>query len=247
MTPFYEDAAVTLFHGDCCEVMVGIGAVDHVITDPPFTQRTSEKSRSGAIGDGYVGIRDRRIGFDGVDGQESDLAAAFVSVARRWVVVFCAVEQIGRYAHGAGDTWVRGTVWHRTNSAPQFTGDRPGQACEGIAIMHRAGRKRWNRGGTSLLYIGPTINSVGESGRGTPHPTVKPSWLMEAIVSDFTDEGELILDPFAGSGTTLVAAKKLGRRAIGIELNEQYCEVAARRLSIRFEHMDGGLFSEARR
>jgi site-specific DNA-methyltransferase (adenine-specific) len=60
---------------------------------------------------------------------------------------------------------------------------------------------------------------------------VKPAWLMAAIVADFTDAGETILDPFMGSGTTLAAAKRIGRKAIGIERQEQYCEVAARRLS----------------
>lgn len=227
MTPYYADDAVRLYHGDCLESLPR--PVDHVITDPPFTQRTSEKSRSGAIGDGYVGIRDRRIGFDGIDGQEGELVALFLA-ANRWVIAFCALEQIGAYAAAAGPAWVRGTVWHRTNSAPQFTGDRPGQACEGIAIMHREGRKRWNRGGTSLLYVGPTVNAVSDQDRGTGHPTAKPLWLMVAIVADFTDEGETILDPFAGSGTTGVAAKLNGRKAILIEKNERYCEIAAKRL-----------------
>jgi hypothetical protein len=230
--PYYTDAAVTIYHGDCRDVLPTLGMVDHVITDPPFTQRTSEKSR-GCRDGSFVFTGDenrRRIDFDGIDGREGELAASFLQSALRWVIVFCAVEQIGAYADASADCWVRGTVWHRTNSAPQFTGDRPGQACEGIAIMHRKGRKRWNRGGSSLLYVGPTINSCGDPDRGTAHPTVKPQWLMASIVLDFTDASETVLDPFAGSGTTLLAAKRLGRKAIGIELNEKYCEVAANRL-----------------
>lgn len=229
MTPYYADEAVTLYHADCREVLPTIEAVDHVITDPPFTQRTSENSRSGGAGFGMVS--DRVIAFDGVDGMEAELAGLFLAVSGRWVVVFCALEQLGRYADAAGDAWIRSTVWHRTNSAPQFTGDRPGQSCEGIAIMHRSGRKRWNRGGASLFYDGPTVNSIRDKDRGTAHPTVKPGWLMSSMVCDFTDPGETILDPFAGSGTTLVAAKRLGRKAIGIEREEKYCEVAAKRLA----------------
>jgi hypothetical protein len=229
--PYYEDSAVTLYHGDCREILPASGQVDHVISDPPFTQRTSEKARSGRLdGRAFVDVTKRQIGFDGIDGLEPWLAGAALDAARRWVVLFCAMEQLGTYSAAAGDAWVRGTVWHRTNSAPQFTGDRPGQSCEGIAVMHRSGRKRWNRGGTSLFYEGPTVNSVGDGDRGTAHPTVKPQWLMAAIVADFTDPGDLILDPFGGSGTTAVAAKRLGRRCILIEREEKYCEVAANRL-----------------
>lgn len=227
--PYYEDAAVRLYLGDCREILPTLEAVDHVITDPPFTQRTSENARSG--GPAFGMVSDRTVSFDGIDGLERELAASFLSSAQRWVITFCALEQLGRYADAAAEQWVRGTVWHRTNSAPQFTGDRPGQSCEGIAIMHRKGRKRWNRGGSSLFYEGPTVNSVGDKDRGTAHPTTKPAWLMASVVSDFTDPGDLILDPFAGSGTTAVAAKRLGRRCILIEREEKYCEIAAKRLS----------------
>lgn len=232
MTPYYEQDGITIINTDCIGWLSSVPAcfrVDHVITDPPFTQRTSENARSG--GPAFGMVSDRTITFDGVDGQEHALVKAFLAVANRWVVVFCALEQLGRYADAAGEARIRSAVWHRTNSAPQFTGDRPGQACEGIAIAHRGGKKRWNRGGTSLLYEGPTVNSCGDKDRGFGHPTPKPEWLMRSIIGDFTDPGDTILDPFMGSGTTLVAAKRLGRKAIGIELEEKYCEIAAKRLS----------------
>ncbi len=76
------------------------------------------------------------------------------------------------------------------------------------------------------------------------HPTGKPEAFVERLVTQFTDDGDLILDPFSGSGTTAVVAKRMGRRCIAIELDEKYCEVAARRLSFRFEGIEGGLFAE---
>lgn len=66
--------------------------------------------------------------------------------------------------------------------------------------------------------------------KGFQHPSPKPEALMRWLVENFTNEKETVLDPFAGSGTTLVAAKKLNRRYIGIEIEEQYCEMAAKRL-----------------
>lgn len=211
--------------------------VDHVITDPPYTQRTSEHMRSRKNGKNNSGdfigdpITRRRIEFDGVDGQEADIAQMCLRVAKRWCVVFCALEQIGEYAKAAGDCWVRGTVWVRTNNAPQFTGDRPGQCCEGVAIMHPKGRKRWNRGGHSLVWRGPTINAIKDPQRGKlSHPTPKPEWIMLDAIEAFTSPGDLILDPYCGSGTTGVAAIRLGRRFIGCEMNEAYAEIARERL-----------------
>ena len=172
------------------------------------------------------------ITFAGVDGMEGGLAHQFLRIGKRWSIVFCALEQIGTYATMAGKGWIRGSAWVRTNSAPQFTGDRPGQALEGIAILHPKGRKRWNRGGDCWAPTGPTINSVRDPQRGTlGHPTPKPEWLMIECIEAFTDPGDLILDPFCGSGTTGVAALRLGRRFIGIERDAKYAEIARERLA----------------
>jgi DNA modification methylase len=234
MKPYYQDSFATIFCGSCFELVPQIEIADHVITDPPYTQRTSENMRSrkdASDGGAYIGDNQRRrIDFDGVDGKEASLVELFLSKSRRWVLVFCALEQIGVYAAAARDCHVRSTAWHRTNPAPQFTGDRPGQVHEGAVLLHNKGRKAWNRGGHGLAWIGPTVNAVSDPDRGLGHPTPKPVWIMADCIDALTRYGDTILDPFMGSGTTLVAAKQLGRKSIGIELEEKYCEIAARRL-----------------
>ena len=119
---------------------------------------------------------------------------------------------------------VRFGIWRKPDGAPQFTGDRPGMGWEGIAICHREGKKSWNGGGHHAFW-------EFSCSRGTGHPTEKPIKLYHEFVRLFSDKNDLILDPFMGSGTTLVAAKNLNRRAVGIEINERYCEIAAERLS----------------
>jgi site-specific DNA-methyltransferase (adenine-specific) len=131
---------------------------------------------------------------------------------------------LGRYADAVGDEWVRSGVWRKPNATPQFTGDRPAIPGEGIAIMHGAGRKRWNGGGSHAYWH----HNVARDRHG--HPTAKPLPLMLELLQAFTDPGDLILDPFIGSGTTLRAAKELGRRAIGIEIEKRYCDYAVDRL-----------------
>jgi site-specific DNA-methyltransferase (adenine-specific) len=217
--------------------------VDHVITDPPYTQRTSENMRSRrdpSDGGAYIGDSGRRrIDFDGIEGDEQSIVDMGLRLARRWCLAFCALEQIGAYSVAANSSWVRGTVWVRDNPAPQFTGDRPGQACEGVAIWHKKGRKRWNRGGHSLVWKGPTINAIRDKQRGTlGHPTPKPEWLMLDIIEAFTDPGDTILDPYAGSGTTLVAALRLGRNAIGVELNPVWADTARERCEAELRGSD---------
>jgi site-specific DNA-methyltransferase (adenine-specific) len=221
-------ATWALVHGDCRQVACSIGedAVDALISDPPFLQSVSDNAR--AANTGAAGSH-AFIDFAGIDGMEPEIMTLALSVARRWVVIFCALEQLGDYKRAAGDEWIRGSAWYRTNPAPQFTGDRPGQRYEGIAIAHRKGKKRWARGGECWAPSGPTINSIGEADR-PDHPTPKPLWLMIECVDAFTNPDELVLDPFAGSGTTGVACLRLGRRFIGIEKSDRYAEVARERL-----------------
>jgi site-specific DNA-methyltransferase (adenine-specific) len=145
-----------------------------------------------------------------------------VQLATRWVVMSCE----WRYVAGlekAGLPLVRFGVWHKPNGAPQFTGDRPGVGWEAIAILHREGKKHWNGGGHHAVWVCNIEH--GE------HPTQKPLKLLLDWVAKFSDEGETVLDPFMGSGTTGVACIKLGRKFIGIEKRADYFELACQRLA----------------
>jgi site-specific DNA-methyltransferase (adenine-specific) len=217
MKPYYEHCGITIFHCDCREILPTLDPVDLVLTDPPYDERTHKGARNGFAGRSAIDF-EPLIDLDG-------LVTALISLSRRWVVAFCSVEMIGAYANAAGEAWVRSGFWRRPNGVPQFSGDRPGQPGEGVAIMHRVGPKRWNGGGHHAFWV----SNIEQHGR--IHPTQKPERLISEMLRQFSDEGETILDPFMGSGTTLRAAKDLGRRAIGIEIEERYCEIAARRLA----------------
>lgn len=213
----------SVVEGDNAEVMPRIGPVDHVITDPPYDARTHAGALCGGIGD------DARHAKTGVEfaalGDAADVARSLL-VAKRWVLAFCAVEQIGDYARGAGRAWVRAGIWDKVNPSPQLTGDRPGQAVEAIAIMHLPGGRRWNGGGTAGIW-----RHAPDRGDARPdHPTPKPVALMLELVELFTDPDDVVLDPYAGSGTTGVACLRLGRRFIGIEKDIRYAAIARERL-----------------
>lgn len=212
-------------HGDNTEVLPTLpdASVAHVITDPPFDNRTSKGARTNhnwaPQGDAHA-----FIDFDGISPQS--VAPLLLRVALRWSIAFCALEQLGEYASIAAEAWVRSGVWAKPDGAPQFTGDRPAQSAEGIAIMHRRGRKRWNGGGSRGLWTHSVIQSRAEF----EHPTPKPLPLMLELVELFTDPDEIVLDPFCGSGTTGVACLRLGRRCILIEKDAKYASVARERM-----------------
>jgi site-specific DNA-methyltransferase (adenine-specific) len=221
--PVYDDGSVVLYHADCRTVLAEIGCVaDHVITDPPYDAHTHANARSGHRDARHV-VRPLPITFAPLDMHEC--VPLLLAAARRWCICFCSLEMIGTYKAIAGDRFVRAGFYRRRNGAPQFTGDRPAQPGEGLAISHALGRKRWNGGGRSGFYESLIVDAETRT-----HPTQKPESLMCALIADFTDPGDLILDPFAGSGTTLVAAKRLGRRAIGIEMDRAYCDHIIERL-----------------
>jgi DNA modification methylase len=224
--PYYDRDGITIYHGDCLDVLPQLEAVDHVITDPPYSDASHAMHEAGREwGDSIDGQTRARLGFVGTT--PAALRALFgLMTVRRWAV-FTMDEPITaalRIEPPEGWRYVRTGIWLKPGAAPQFTGDRPGMGYEPIVIMHRSGeRSRWNGGGKHGIWTQPPPH--GE------HPTQKPLALYRSFVEDFTDPGDLILDPFMGSGTTLRAAKDLGRRAIGIEINEAYCEIAAKRLA----------------
>jgi len=120
---------------------------------------------------------------------------------------------------------------------PQISGDRPGQGFETVLILHSGDRKKaWNRGGGAGVWTFPVTN-------GAQVPTQKPLELISSFVSDFTTPNEIVADPFMGSGTTGVAAVKLGRRFIGIERDERHFDIACQR--IEQAHSQGKLFEPA--
>lgn len=216
-TPYYQDDFCTIYHANCLDILPHLPMVDHVITDPPYSERTHKGARSQNDLDNSM-INFSHIKFDA-------LKATLESIkVLRWVVITTDTEHAAQMVLTPPQCFefVRLGVWIKPNGAPQFTGDRPAQGFEQVAILHPAGKKRWNGGGYPAVW---TCNKV--NGR---HPTEKPLDLYTRFIEQFTDEGDTILDPFMGSGTTLEAAKLMGRRAIGIELEEKYCEIAANRL-----------------
>jgi len=230
---YYSDSQVTLYHGDCRDVLPTLPTVDHVITDPPYEAEAHTNARRSTNSEHKV--IPLVIEFAAITEEMREyLSMESARLASGWVLVFCQSEAIGLWRAAlerAGCQWRRGQAWVKPDSAPQFTGDRPGIGFEAIATAWAGdGKSKWNGGGKRGVYE-HCVNNFGRLTNGRPHPTMKPEPLMVELVTLFTNAGETILDPFAGSGTTLAAAKRLGRKAIGIELDERYCEIAARRLS----------------
>lgn len=208
-------------------------SVDHTITDPPYNERTHTKARTLKGGGSDI-----PIDFDPFS--DYSQVNVWLGLTRRWVIAFCALEQLGFYEQAAGPWvknqqggWVRAGVWHRTDGTPQLSADRPAQGAEGIAILHGVSKGLgWNSGGKRGIWT----HGVERAERH--HPTPKPLPLMLELLQDFTLPGEVILDPFCGSGTTGVAALRLGRRFIGIEKDAGYAKVARERLEAEERGLD---------
>lgn len=244
MRPYYQRAGITIYHARCEDVLPLLECVDHVITDPPYSEHVHSKSLRGASAYDdvrYNGTgahpssygRKRELGFEALTPElRTFCAEQFARLVRRWVLVFSDVESCHLWRADlvkAGLEYIRTGEWRKVNGAPQFTGDRPAPGFETITIAHPGGRKRWHGGGQTASWAYPVVKNRGGK---TPrlHTTQKPLELMQQLVALFTDPGETILDAFGGSGTTALACKNLGRSCIVIERDERYCERTAKRL-----------------
>jgi site-specific DNA-methyltransferase (adenine-specific) len=224
MKPYYQDADVTLYHGDCREVRLTPGSVDLLLADPPYGVNWQSGLRQQAFD---------LIANDGGTFPLLDVLGGLLPALKRGrhLYVF-GLEDFGTLPVAASTE----LIWDKEMTGP---GDLalpwgPGHerillGCYKISKANRDdgyGRLAARLRRHSVIRC-PRINAAAV----TRHPTEKPVPLLRELIESSSSMGELVFDPYAGSGSTLVAAKLEGRRAIGIELDERYCAVAAERLA----------------
>jgi len=229
-----------IIHGDCLEVLPTLeaGSVDCVVTDPPYGLPSYEppdwhEANRGTCTDVMKATWNTfSVAWVGL--------AAQVLAADGQVLAFCKVEDAGRLrdalsVQGIGCRSV--LAWVKTTPIPR--GCRPTYQSAFECIVWGArpgawfdrppdGRERWN------VIEGPMVRSNTER---TGHPTQKPEWLMERLLRRHVPTGGTVLDPFLGSGTTLVAAAKLGLNGIGIEREAEYVTIARARVANATEQL----------
>ncbi|MFN3075970.1 MAG: DNA-methyltransferase [Alphaproteobacteria bacterium] len=203
LTPYYEDekSGIVIFHGDCREILPHLPKVDLVLTDPPYGIGRDGQKPS----DGKHGGR-KYYEFLGWDGERP--------TEKTFELILSAGDQHiiwgGNYFADYLPAQMKWLVWDK-----------------GQRINQSDGELAWTSLGGALRIC--TVNRVELQIDGAEHPTQKPLRLIKWCIEQ--TESVDILDPFMGSGTTLRAAKDLGRKCIGIELEEKYCEIAVKRLS----------------
>jgi site-specific DNA-methyltransferase (adenine-specific) len=217
MEPYYADDLVTLFLGDCREVTEWLAA-DVLVTDPPYgigwSRGSWAKSRNATPHEGISGDADTSA---------RDAALKAWEEARPALV-------FGSLRAQYPDNWKRMLVFHKPVMNTGLFGNRmPWLAnWEPVFVLGE-----WPDQTPTLDAVVGTraVTAAGYSGYATRygHPHAKPVDVMETLIAACSPG--VIADPFAGSGSTLVAARNLGRRAIGVEIDEAYCERAAKRLS----------------
>lgn len=205
MTPYYQDGFVTIYHGDCRDVLPIVSPVDLIVTDPPYG-----------------------VGYDYGDGTDD-------SPERHWPWMLDTLEIMRAASPQVVFT-------HRQDAL--FRLPRPDKVC----VWHKPfalgyAIRGWMAHWEPIFVYGADVTLRNNAGKKAAscdsfsfstvpnrhgHPAEKPLEFMQALIGVFSGN---VCDPFMGSGTTLVGAKNLGRKAIGIEIDERYCEIAAKRCS----------------
>ena len=186
MKPYYQDDCVTIYHGDCREILPELPKVDLVLTDPPYPDQHLE------YGDCDISFLNK------LDCRQ----LVFWSAKAEFTLDYTAIH-----------------IWDKK---------------VGVGSMYERIFER--NGGTSYrvfrhYLINSTVAAKYAKDVFTGHPSQKPIQLMNELVSRYSKNGCIILDPFMGTGATVVAAISANRKCVGIEIEERYCEIAAKRCS----------------
>lgn len=215
----------TLYRANCLEVLPLLQRVHHVFTDPPYEAHMHNNKASAASIrlDGYASPKP--LDFGSIDSIRETVTPLLANACTGWLLAFCTPEGVAPWRdaiEAAGARYKRACVWDKPDAAPQLNGQGPAFAAEMfVAAWCGEGVSKWNGGGRRNVFRHLTN---GPDREGT-HPTEKPTSLMREIVGLFSNAGEIVLDPFMGSGTTGVACAKLGRKFIGIEIDRRYFDL----------------------
>ena len=211
-TPYYQDEHVTLYHGNCLTEHREWLDADVLVTDPPYGMRLGS-----GIGTYRRGVRSTNERTVAGDDSTAVRDAALDMWGKRPAVVF------GTWKIDRPDGDVRHRViWHKAGMTSGSIRAAVMTQDEEVYFLGSG----WRASAPPLMSVITTRESRSHAVKD--HPTPKPIGLMETLI-DRCPPG-IIADPFAGSGATLIAARNLGRKAIGVELEERYCEVIAKRL-----------------
>ena len=207
MRPYYDEGGITIYHGDCREILPGLSRVDTIITDPVWPNAdvplAGREDPQGLLAQMFAALPDgiKRAAIQLGCGTDPRFLKAVPVTIPFFRVAWLEVMRMG-YRGRLGMT---GDVGYLFGEPPA---SKPGQ------------------------HIIPGVCSDPDpNGKQADHPCPRKLKHVAWLVRWWSHDDDLILDPFVGSGTTLVAAKLQGRRAIGIEIEERYCEVAASRLA----------------
>lgn len=247
--PYYQDNAITIYHADCRELLPQLGIeADLVLTDPPWfiSQQVMIHRSVNPKFYKYTG-KDINLDFGTWDHFESE--AEYENFTHDWMVkAIACLRTKGHFISFFDENKVSFLIeegrkqglamrqhlyWLKANPVP-----RARKVDFMVALEHACWFTKGDKSKATFNYqLGQQANYVhcAIPGHTTKddgkriHPTQKPFTVLAVWINYLTNPGDLILDPFLGSGVTCYTAKKLGRKSIGIEINEQYCEAAAKR------------------
>jgi len=240
--PYYQDKWVTIYHGDCREILPELPKVDLVLTDPPY-QVTNDTND----------IMDWSI-WSLVVAKLKDGCGLFTFCGQATIDIFMLELKT------QGLTWLNTIIWHYDNTMVRerrrfgisydpilfySKGRLVSFDCDSVRVEYKSKErlktpvykngKAWMPNPLGALrkdvWAIPAITSPAYTDEKVGHKWQKPIAVLEPMIQATTTQNQIILDFFLGSGTTAVVAKKLQRRCIGIEIEERYCEIAAKRCS----------------
>jgi site-specific DNA-methyltransferase (adenine-specific) len=231
----YQDADITLYHGDCREVMRSLPneSVDLIWTDPPYGHSNHEGDWNARLNE-HRGIESQPIANDGPEAMREVVDGMLLEAARVLKADCCCCcgggggprptfAWVANRMDSQGLSFFHSVIWDKVNPG---LGWRYRRQHEMVMVAHRdGGRLRWADENKAV----PNIMRMAAV-RERAHPNEKPLQLVMRFMLLHSLPGDTVLDPFAGYGTTLIAALELGRKAIGIELEEKWIDATIKRI-----------------